>query len=134
MSGPVGRDRSAPVGELGWHGRAHFPRSEPAELTLRDACGPPWRAGDPPRFPLGRTVVTTNAASVLADSDIVAALSRHVRGDWGELDKHDRAANDRALVDGGRILSAYQSSNGIRFWIITEWDRSVTTVLLPEDY
>ncbi len=95
---------------------------------------PPWPTRDPPRFPLGQTVITAKAASVLADSDILAALSRHVRGDWGELEEHDRAANDRALVEGTRILSAYRSSTGVRFWIITEWDRSITTLLLPEDY
>jgi len=62
------------------------------------------------------------------------ALQRHVAGDWGELDEEDKKANDGALQTGERLLSAYQSATGTKFWIITEADRSVTTVLLPEDY
>ena len=61
-------------------------------------------------------------------------LDRHVKGDWGELDEEDRQANDDALIDGSRILSSYRLSNGTKIWIITEWDRSATTCLLPEDY
>lgn len=87
-----------------------------------------------PQFALGRLVATPNALNSIPDNEILAALSRHVRGDWGELDADDKAANESALLHGGRLLSAYVSSQGVRFWIITEWDRSVTTVLLPEDY
>jgi hypothetical protein len=60
-------------------------------------------------------------------------LRRHVRGDWGDLDLADKAANETALKHGGRILSAYDTQGG-RLWIITEADRSVTTILLPEEY
>lgn len=87
-----------------------------------------------PKFPLGRTVITRNARSVLADEDVCAALVRHAAGDWGELDAEDRAANEAALRDGSRLLSVFRSATGQRFYVITEWDRSVTTVLLPEDY
>jgi len=87
-----------------------------------------------PKFPLGTTVITANAATVLAQRDIVTGLTRHVTGDWGDLDADDRQENDRALKVGCRLLSAYRSACGIRFWIITEHDRSCTTVLLPEDY
>jgi hypothetical protein len=52
----------------------------------------------------------------------------------GDVDEHDRQANDRALIEGTRLLSVYQAVNGTKFWIITEADRSVTTILLPEDY
>lgn len=83
---------------------------------------------------LGRLVITANALSVLSHQDVLVALGRHVRGDWGELDRDDKAANDRALVNHGRLLSTYHGSDGRKFWIITEWDRSATTVLLPEDY
>lgn len=86
------------------------------------------------RFRLGRTVITARALDVLAHSDVLHALRRHAAGDWGELDDEDRAANDRALANGGRLLSAYRSTSGRKFWVITEWDRSVTTVLLPSDY
>ncbi|MCP5528020.1 MAG: hypothetical protein H7A47_14605 [Verrucomicrobiales bacterium] len=85
------------------------------------------------RFPLGRIVATPNALAEVPDHDITRALHRHVRGDWGELDAPDRQENERSLLDGCRLLSAYRASNGIKFWIITEADRSVT-VLLPEDY
>ena len=53
---------------------------------------------------------------------------------WGDLDPEDRQANDLSLKDGSRLLSAYHSKDGTKFWIITEADRSVTTVLLPGDY
>jgi hypothetical protein len=60
--------------------------------------------------------------------------SRHVRGDWGTLDPEDWNSNERALKGEGRLFSAYLSIQNIKFWIITECDRSVTTILLPEDY
>jgi len=84
--------------------------------------------------PLGRTVATPAALEVLTQADIVAALRRHSTGDWGEVDAHDRAANDDALNVGERLLSVYRSASGTTFWVITEADRSVTTVLLPDDY
>ncbi len=84
--------------------------------------------------PLGQTVATPAALQVLTQPEIVAALRRHAAGDWGDVDAHDRAANDDALRSGERLLSAYRSANGTAFWVITEADRSVTTVLLPEDY
>ena len=87
-----------------------------------------------PKFSLGRVVITANAARTLAQEDVVIAIRRHARGDWGELDDHDRQQNQAALKEGSRLLSAYHDRNGVKFWIITEWDRSVTTVLLPEDY
>jgi hypothetical protein len=85
-------------------------------------------------FRLGRIVTTANALEQISLDDITRAIQRHQAGDWGDLGEHDREANDSGLVDGDRLLSAYNSSSGVRFWIITEWDRSVTTVLLPEDY
>lgn len=62
------------------------------------------------------------------------SLYRHATGDWGNLDDVDKAENDRALVDGGRLVSSFLSLDGTKFWIITEADRSATTVLLPEEY
>jgi hypothetical protein len=82
---------------------------------------------------LGRIVVTPNALESLTQVDILTGIQRHQAGDWGNLTDDNRAANDRALAEGGRILSAYQATNGTRFWIITESDRSTTTILLPED-
>jgi hypothetical protein len=86
------------------------------------------------KFPLGQTVMTANAQRQLPIEEVMVGLDCHVRGDWGQLDDDDKNSNDSALEQGGRILSAYHTSSGIKFWIITEWDRSVTTVLLPEDY
>ncbi len=84
--------------------------------------------------PLGQTVATPAALRALTQADIVAALRRHAAGDWGDVDADDRAANDDALRTGERLLSAYRTANGTAFWVITEADRTVTTVLLPDDY
>jgi len=86
------------------------------------------------RFPMGQTVATRNAMDRLPEPDMWRGLDRHARGDWGDLDTHDLRENERALERGGRLFSAYHTSEGVKFWIITEADRSVTTVLLPEDY
>lgn len=83
---------------------------------------------------LGRTVITANAKNILSDLDIATALSRHQSGNWGELCDEDREVNEDALENGFRIMSAYTSKNGTKFWVITEADRSCTTVLMPEDY
>lgn len=86
-------------------------------------------------FDLGRTVATPGALAELDRLGVSPAslLQRHVTGDFGDLDAHDRAANVDALEHGDRLLSAY-NVNGCRFWVITEADRSVTTILLPEEY
>lgn len=89
---------------------------------------------DAPKFCLGQIVATPGALRVIPNDEILAALARHANGDWGALEPHDLAVNESALANGGRLFSAYDSLAGVRFWIITEWDRSATTVLLPEDY
>ena len=61
-------------------------------------------------------------------------LPWHITGDWGELDDHDRAENERSLKTGCRLLSAYRLQDGTKIWVITEADRSATTLLLPEEY
>lgn len=85
------------------------------------------------QFKTGRIVTTANALNHLGYDDILSGLLRHVTGDWGDLGKDDRKENDLSLEKGFRLLSAYRAGNGVRFWIITEADRSATTVLLPED-
>lgn len=89
-----------------------------------------------PLFPLGQVVATPGALSALEESGQLPQefLHRHVAGDWGQLDEHDLRANEQAVREGQRILSAYSTKNGVRLWIITEWDRSVTTLLLPSEY
>lgn len=86
------------------------------------------------KFPLGQIVATKNAVDSLDPSDVLACVQRHAACDWGELPDDDKSMNDLALEDEGRILSAYRDSKGTEFWVITEWDRSATTVLLPDDY
>ena len=87
-------------------------------------------------FNLGQLVATPGAlAEIEASGDsLVGYLNRHVTGDWGELDKHDQRENELGISHNLRILSAYTLSSGMKIWIITEWDRSVTTVMLPGEY
>jgi hypothetical protein len=85
------------------------------------------------RFPLGEVVITANADATLDPVKVAEGLSRHARGDWGELCPEDRELNELSLKDGSRLLSVYRAGEK-KFWIITEADRSVTTVLMPEDY
>lgn len=87
-----------------------------------------------PRFPLGRTLITRAAVAALDPLDVLLALRRHAGGDWGLCPEEDRLANEEALACGERLFSAYEDRNGLPFWIITEADRSATTVLLPDDY
>jgi hypothetical protein len=86
------------------------------------------------KVPLGRLLATPGAIEKIGSEEIHEALSRHLKGDWGDVDKEDAQSNDSALVQGDRLLSAYRTQGGVKFWIITEWDRSVTTVLLPDEY
>jgi len=85
-------------------------------------------------FQPGQIVATRGALSVLSREDVVKALRRHLSGDWGDLSTEDKQENDFAVNNELRILSSYTSKKGVKFWIITEADRSVTTVLLPEEY
>jgi len=85
-------------------------------------------------FPLGQTVITTAALARLHPGDVYTSLQRHARRDWGDVCSADKEENELSLREGFRLLSAYRDRNDIKFWIITEADRSVTTILLPEDY
>jgi hypothetical protein len=88
-------------------------------------------------FPLGQIVATPGALAALAKAGQTPLdfLSRHIKGDWGELDTHDRKENELGLKRGFRLLSSYRTSSGdTKVWVITEADRSVTTVLFPEEY
>lgn len=85
-------------------------------------------------FELGTTVTTPGALVSLEMSDITNGLMRHSRGDWGDVCREDWEENEVALAEGLRLLSVYRSTSGKKFWIITEADRSATTVLLPEEY
>ncbi len=87
-----------------------------------------------PKFSPGQIAITANAQEQLSPSDVQTALRRHLAGDWGDCDSEDAAANEDALLHGERLLSVYHTADNVRFWVITEADRSATTVLLPEDY
>lgn len=87
-------------------------------------------------LPLGRVVSTPGALEVItkAGQSPSEFLDRHSRGDWGDLGRMDWRRNDQALEGGDRILSAYMTKDQVKIWIITEWDRSSTCVLLPREY
>ncbi len=87
-----------------------------------------------PRFDIGQLSITPGADREIDRNEIDFALSRHKCGDWGLVSDEDRLENEFSLEHQFRLLSIYEDSNGKRFWILTEADRSKTTVLLPEDY
>jgi hypothetical protein len=88
------------------------------------------------KFPFGQTVITRAAQAAFEPAFVQECLQRHAQGDWGVMCDEDKALNDAGLdpEHPDRLHSAYQTPGGLKLWIITEWDRSVTTVLLPEDY
>ena len=85
-------------------------------------------------FRTGRAVATPGVLETVPRTELFAALERHKRCDWGGVSEADWKANDRALKNAERLLSSYCAENGTKFWIITEGDRSYTTVLLPKEY
>ena len=89
-----------------------------------------------PKFQLGSIVATPAAVQAIENSGQSPTdfLSRHIKGDWGEVCDEDKELNDQALIDGDRLLSAYRTLKNTRIWVITEADRSATTILLPEEY
>ena len=92
------------------------------------------------KFKHGRFLATPAVLEAVPRGIINAAIERHLNGDWGDVCNADKRANDRALKDGSRLLSVYHTpalgdkKRETKFWIITEADRSATTVLLPSDY
>lgn len=94
------------------------------------------RYANGPRFPMGRPTITPSAEETLDAAGVPAILllARHIHGDWGSLPVEDQTANELALLTGRRLLSSYDLPGGRKVWIITEADRSVTTILLPDDY
>lgn len=88
------------------------------------------------RFPLGRMVATSGALEALtaASQDAIEFLCRHQQGDWGDLSDDDKRENEFSIDKELRIFSAYHTTKGEKIWIITEADRSATTILLPSEY
>lgn len=90
---------------------------------------------DKPRsFQLGKLFVTPGVIEKIKPSEVFRAVARHEKCDWGIVNEEDQLANDEALIHDARILSAYKDSKQTKFWVITEADRSATTVLLSEEY
>jgi hypothetical protein len=89
-----------------------------------------------PKFSLGQIVATPGAVDALQESGQTPAffLARHLKCDWGEVCDSDKQANDQALIDGSRLLSAYRTLKNVRLWVITEADRSSTCLLTPQEY
>jgi hypothetical protein len=88
-------------------------------------------------FELGQVVATQGAVSAIEENniDMLSLLSRHTNGDWGCIPDEDKQENQRSLENGYRLLSSYPlNEQGEKLWIITEADRSVTTLLLPDEY
>lgn len=92
------------------------------------------------KFKLGQVVATSGVYEMVGEDIkfsqfVTNSFIRHCNGDWGDLCEEDKMANDFALLNGGdRLFSRYDYKNGVIIYIITEWDRSVTTILLPEEY
>ncbi|HEV2417295.1 MAG TPA: hypothetical protein VGX94_05795 [Terriglobia bacterium] len=136
----------------------NFDQTCPEAYAIRKARGLLWRSGiteacaadsfpdnqpsnvgrdaGQPLFSAGQIVATPGALRTLerANQSPAEFLQRHVAGDWGELDSHDIAENEYSLTHGFRLLSSYRTTAGEALWVITEADRSVTTLLLPEEY
>ena len=85
------------------------------------------------RFNLGQVLITSMVLERLLCDDVLLAIQRHQAGDWGEVGEEDQQENELSLKQGFRLFSIYQATNGTRFWIITESDRSLTCVVLPEE-
>ena len=86
------------------------------------------------RFDPGALIFTPGALAIVPPDEVLDALVRHFAGDWSNLDIFDRQQNERALANDGRLLSSFQSRQGVTFWVITEADRTATTILLPLEY
>lgn len=154
VDAPAEADTPAPALEEGDNSADRFPPPNPVQPGMTMTRTPPasrppptsparrrWRRrkamkSSEPLFQLGQVVATPNALAVLAGHGVDPAtlLDRHVKGDWGVLPPEDAKANNTALRHGELLLSSYPLADGVKVWIITEWDRSVTTILMPDDY
>lgn len=110
------------------HPHSTTPNTRPGQNTVGIAKRP--------LFPLGQVCATPAAMDLMEQMSLspLEFIVRHVFGDWGQVCQDDRDANQAALQNGTRLLSAYEVPNGQRLWVLTEADRSVTTLLLPSDY
>jgi hypothetical protein len=119
-----------------WERYQQDPTSQTAALLRAGKLALAQELEQSGKFPLGLVVATSGAVTALAEAQHLPAefLLRHKHGDWGELDPDDVRTNDYALRHEQRLLSAYHTRLDTKPWVITEWDRSVTTLLLPDEY
>lgn len=113
------------------------PRQQKPNAAASGDKSPHGELGHPKpqvNVPLGQLVITPGALEVISQEEIMTALSRHRRGDWGIVKAEDWKENDLSLREGFRILSAYETRGGTKFWVITEADRSSTCLLIPHEY
>lgn len=117
---------------LKWEPTLRLWQSEFDVTDAPSAVQPP----KPALFRLGQVVATPGALDALQKTGQMPTefLERHITGDWGNLVEEDKQENERALRQGSRLFSAYNLTDETRIWVITEWDRSVTTILLPSEY
>lgn len=97
-------------------------------MITPDQCGPEYS-----RSSLGQ-IFATKCLQTLTQRELTLGLGRHLHCDWGDVDEYDRQANEHALENGERIFSVYRTSAGLKFYVITEANRSMTTILMAEDY
>jgi hypothetical protein len=121
---------------VSWDAKTRVWRSEFYQPAAEQKRVEQSRAMSRPRFVLGQVVATPGALEALEEAGHLPQefLHRHMACDWGEVDPHDWQMNEQAVRYGGRLLSAYRTKKGVKIWIITESDRSVTTLLLPSEY
>ena len=126
----MGHHRSRPLQHLLPPARRLLSTAPPRLSTKTDIPTQPPTI----RFQLGGIYTTPGALAATTTDEIATALARHVCGDWSEICAEDAATNEDAVEGGGQLMSVYTSASGIVFWVITESDRSVTTLLLPDEY
>jgi len=119
-----------------WERYQQDPSPETAALLRAGKLALSRELAQPGKFSLGLVVATPGALAAMAEAGHIAPefLLRHKHGDWGELDPEDRDTNEYALRHEQRLLSAYRTRLDEKLWVITDWDRSVTTLLLPDEY
>ncbi len=142
--GRAGRDRGEANNRPVWTPRANHTLPLNGDITMTNDNGTKKGGSTQPAvtatpraealFELGEIYLTRGVLETVPIQDVSRSLGRHVRGDWGNLDPLDWRENELALEHGEGLLSVYRASNGVKFWISTEWNRSRTTVLLPEEY
>lgn len=87
-----------------------------------------------PMIQVRQVAVTRGAEAALTPDDLINGLIRHFQGDWGAIDESERARNEQSLLTGARLFSRFVSEYGVTYWLVTEPDRCLTTILLPDEH